>query len=145
MDSNGTIDVRVSRHYDAPPERVFDAWLDPAKVKQFLFATPEGTMVRYDVDPRVGGTFCLVDRRNGKDVSHEGEYIAIDRPHHLAFEFGVDGSPRTRVAVDVRPGDTGSELTLVHEMPAEFAEYAEKSRSGWAMVLAELSGALASK
>lgn len=144
MTSNGTIDVRVAHRYDAPAERVFDAWLDPKKAKQFLFATPTGTMVKAEADARPGGTFTFVDRRDGTDVVHEGEYLTIDRPRRLVFEFGVDGSPRTRVAVDVVPRDSGSELTLVHQMPAEYAEYVEKTRSGWAMILAELSGALAS-
>ena len=42
--------LRVTRHFEASPERVFDAWLDPAQVGQFLFATPGGRSVRVEVD-----------------------------------------------------------------------------------------------
>lgn len=42
--------VRVSRRYASPAEEVFDAWLDPAKARQFLFATATGKMVRVDID-----------------------------------------------------------------------------------------------
>lgn len=42
--------VRVSRRYGSAAEEVFDAWLDPTKARQFLFATDTGKMVRVDID-----------------------------------------------------------------------------------------------
>jgi uncharacterized protein YndB with AHSA1/START domain len=38
--------IVVTRRFDFSIERVFDAWLDPAKASQFLFVTPTGQMVR---------------------------------------------------------------------------------------------------
>jgi len=37
--------LTVSRDIAASPERVFDAWLDPAIARRFLFATPDGEML----------------------------------------------------------------------------------------------------
>jgi uncharacterized protein YndB with AHSA1/START domain len=45
--------VRVSRHFEASAEHVFDAWLDPEKVGKFLFKTPAGEMQRVEIDPRM--------------------------------------------------------------------------------------------
>src|SRR5262249_39504198 len=70
--TNDRVTVRVTHRFTASPERVFDAWLDPAKAAKFLFATPTGRMVRAEIDPRVGGTFAFVDRRDGEDVEHTG-------------------------------------------------------------------------
>ena len=36
----------ITHSFAAAPERVFDAWLDPAIARRFLFATPTGEMIR---------------------------------------------------------------------------------------------------
>lgn len=33
--------LTIRRTFDAPPERVFDAWIDSETVRQWLFTTPE--------------------------------------------------------------------------------------------------------
>lgn len=81
--------VRVSRHLDASPEQVFDAWLNPEIARKFLFATPTGQMVRAMINVRVGGSFVFIDRREGEDIEHKGMYLEITRPSHLVFSFYV--------------------------------------------------------
>lgn len=134
--------VRVSRRYDAAPERVFDAWLDPAMARQFLFAADNGEMVRAEIDPRVGGAFAFVDRRDGEDVAHTGEYLEIERPSRLVFVYAVDGSDSDRVSVDIVPLESGCELTLTHEMAPEWAEYEDRTAQGWTEILAGVAAAL---
>jgi uncharacterized protein YndB with AHSA1/START domain len=101
--------VTVTRHFSASPERVFDAWLGPQTADKWLFATPTGRMVRVEIDARIGGRFVIVDRRNGEDVEHSGEYLEIDRPHRLSFTFGVPKySPLfTKVTIDIEPSASG--------------------------------------
>ena len=134
----------VTHSYSAPPERVFDAWLDPAIARRFLFATPTGEMIRAEVDARVGGKFVFTDRRPDMgDVLHTGEYLEIDRPRRLAFTFGVPqyNADFTRVLVEIAPAATGCDLTLTQAgVPAEWAD---RSKQGWTMILGWLEAALA--
>jgi len=139
------IAVTVARRLDVPAGRVFDAWLDPATLGRWLFATKSGEVVRVEVDPRVGGSFIVVDRRNGEDVAHTGEYVEIDRPRRLVFDFRVEkyADRPSRVSVDIEPKDDGGELTLTHHFGAEMAEFKERTQAGWGMVLDALAGMLA--
>ena len=134
--------VRVTHRFSQSPDRVFDAWLDPAKAKKFLFATPAGEMVRAEIDPRVGGRFTFVDRRNGEDIEHVGEYLEIDRPRRLVFTFAVPKfSPeRTTVTIEVTPSGRGCELALTHE--GVLPDYASRTEGGWKMILEGLAAAL---
>jgi uncharacterized protein YndB with AHSA1/START domain len=140
------VTVRVAKRLEAPPERVFDAWLDPGSAGKWLFATPEGEMVRVQIDARVGGAFNFTDRRAGEDIEHTGEYLDIDRPKRLAFNFRVPkfSNEATRIQVDLAPAASGPDstlLTLVHE--GVFAEYAARTEEGWKGILEGLDRTLA--
>lgn len=137
MSDKKPVIIKVTRKFNAPAEQVFDAWLDPAKARQFLFATPTGEMIRAEVDARVGGKFNFTDRRGGEDIAHAGEYLEIDRPRRLVFTFMVEkySSTPAHVVIKVVPLTDGCGLTLTQQMPAEFAEWAERSAQGWTMIL----------
>jgi uncharacterized protein YndB with AHSA1/START domain len=133
----------VTRSFTASAEQVFDAWLDPAIARHFLFATPAGEMIRAEVDARVGGKFVFVDRRPDMgDVLHTGEYLELDRPRRLAFTFGVPqfNPDFTTVRVEITPTAAGCDLTLTQtDVPAEWAE---RSKEGWGKIIAGLEAAL---
>jgi len=137
----------VTHTYAATPEQVFDAWLNPQIARHFLFATPTGEMVRYELDARVGGRFTFTDRRPDMgDVLHTGEYLEIDRPHRLVFTFGVPqfNPDMTTVELDFAPASGGGcRLTLTQrQVPAEWAD---RSKDGWTKIIASLEGALAGR
>ncbi|MBI3710660.1 MAG: SRPBCC domain-containing protein [Proteobacteria bacterium] len=143
MNTESLVPVRVMRRFSASPERVFDAWLDPAKAGKWLFATASGQMVRVAIDARVGGSFAFVDRRNGEDIEHVGEYLEIDRPRRLVFTFRVPkfSSASTRVTVDIVALGAGCELTLIHE--GVLPDYASRAEAGWTGILNGLAATLA--
>jgi uncharacterized protein YndB with AHSA1/START domain len=135
--------VRITRRYAVAPERLFDAWLDPAVAGKFLFATPTGTIIRAETDPRVGGAFIFTDRRPDMgDVEHTGTYVAIDRPRRLVFDFAVPKYERTltRITIDIAPDGDGAVLTLTHEGVVE--EFVQRTEHGWGMILEGLERAV---
>ena len=138
MNPDPGMQIRAIHSFAASAERVFDAWLDPERAGRWLFATPSGEMVRVEIDARVGGAFVFVDRREGEDVEHVGEYVEIDRARRLVFTFGVPKySPvRTRVTIDIEARGTGCDLTLTHEGVS--AAWVARTREGWTGILASL-------
>jgi len=136
-----TASITVERRIAASPEMVFDAWLDPAGVGHWLFATPDGVMEKVEIDPRVGGGFTIVERRGAEIAEHRGEYVELDRPRLLIFDFWTSMSAeRTRVTVTIAPDGDGSLLSLRHD--GIWADYEAKTRRGWATILDGLAGTL---
>ena len=135
--SNEKVLVRVSYRFDASAERVYDAFLDPAKAGKFMFATGTGQIVRCDIDARVGGAFTIVDRRNGEDVEHTGEYLELERPRRIAFAFRVPkyGSDSSTVTIEITRLRKGCELTLTHQLKPGYTNLKQRVEGGWIDIL----------
>jgi uncharacterized protein YndB with AHSA1/START domain len=137
-----TARVILERRIAASPEAVFDAWLDPEGLGQWLFRTPTGTLERVEIDPRIGGGFRVDERREDGVAEHHGEYVELDRPRRLAFDFWTSFSAeRTRVTIDIVPAEGGALLTLTHA--GVRADYEDRTRQGWTMILDGLARSLA--
>lgn len=140
-------EVRVTKRFEASPERVFDAWLDEATAGLWLFATADGEMVRVAIDARPGGRFEIVERRDGEDVLHTGAYEAIERPRRLVFTLQLPkyGPNSDRVTIDIAPTEDGAELTLAQTVAQDAPASPERIEQGWGKVLAGLSARLERK
>jgi uncharacterized protein YndB with AHSA1/START domain len=134
-ESEMTSVLRVTKRYGAPPARVFDAWIDPATAGTWLFATASRPMARVQIDARVGGTFRLMDERDGEVIEYSGDYVEVSPYRRLVFTLLLPERRRasTRVIVEIVPLETGSRLTLIHEnVPADMASY---MKARWAGIL----------
>lgn len=135
------IEVRVEKRFRHSPERVFDAFLDPACVGLWLFHTPEGVMEKTDYDPVVGGAFAIFERRDQGLARHFGRFVEIERPQRIVFDFWVDEAPEepTQVTVAFTAENDGCVVTLCHDLAPAWAAYADRSAAGWSMILDNLS------
>ena len=143
--------VKVVRRFDAQPQRVFDAWLNPSSARKWLFATDDGEIVRCDIEPRVGGTYNITRRGPSPeppneviDMVHVGEYLEIERPRRLVFTFAVPQfSPETTtVSIDIEPDGDGCKLSLTNDGVPE--DWDERTEKGWEMILDNLAKELRS-
>jgi uncharacterized protein YndB with AHSA1/START domain len=127
--------ARVTHRFQTSAENVFDAWLNPEKIR-IWFAPGLGEMVRINVDAKVGGSFSFIQRRDGKDIDHVGEYIELIRPRRLAFTWRVPPSKdSSHVSIDIIPLQNGSEATLVHELHPDWADFASRCEDSWRKML----------
>jgi len=143
MNSKPHVDVRITRRFSASAERVFDAWLSPELIGQWMFGPRlrEEEVLRIAVDARVGGSFSFLVRRAGQQFDHVGAYREIDRPKRLVFTWGIAGASQDEsvVIIEIVPRGTGCELTLTHEMDPKWAEYASRTEAGWTTMLGVLA------
>jgi len=129
---------------------VFDAWITPSQASRFFFATRTGNIMRCEMEPEPGGRFFVTDRRpqadgdeSVMDAEHRGEYIEVDRPRKLVFDFVVPPYTETptRVTLEFVPITAMScEIQLAHDMgDSDMAKSMERqTRDGWARMLATL-------
>lgn len=126
MQSQHPAVARVTHKFSASPQRVFDAWLDPEKVRIWwmLSAAAAGrgateTLERVQVDAQAGGAFSILVRRAGQLIDHTAAYEQIDRPRRLVFTWNAtdlsdSGTPRqdphdeSRVIIEIAPLETGA-------------------------------------
>ena len=146
MKREARIQVQVKRRFDASAERVFDAWLDPQMIGQWMFgpALREEEILRIAVDARVGGSFSFLVRREEQELDHVGQYLEIDRPRRLVFTWGIGttSEAESRVTVAIAAQEAGCELTLTHDMHPKWAEYASRTEAGWSRMLGVLAATL---
>ena len=90
METAPQVDIRVTQRYAVSAERVFDAWLDPAMASTWMFATASRPNTRAEIDARAGGSFRFVDRQDGEEIEHTGQYLEIVPPRRLVFTLFME-------------------------------------------------------
>jgi uncharacterized protein YndB with AHSA1/START domain len=132
-----TTTLRVERDIPGPIEEVFDAWLDPRSLSQWM--TPvQGGVAEAHVRPVVGGSFRIVMKSGETEIPHEGEYRVIERPHKLVFTWNSPYSNDTLVTVGfARLSSLVTRITLTHERFSDRAAM-ESHRGGWESILSAL-------
>jgi uncharacterized protein YndB with AHSA1/START domain len=128
--------LRLSRVFDAPRERVFDAW---AKQDQFVqWMCPPGVEITLcEIDVRPDGAWRVAGRNeSGRVFASSGTYVEVKRPERLVFTWAhyADGDfakPRgheTTVRIAFRALGQKTELTLIH---GPFIDGYAEHNSGW--------------
>ena len=80
--------LRLERLFDAPAERIFAAWTDPALLRRWFAAEPGWTTPEAEVDVRPGGAYRLSMRgTDGIVRTVVGEYLEVDPPHRLVYTW----------------------------------------------------------
>ena len=84
--------VRITREFDAPPEKVFRAHVDPELVVQWL--GPRGLEMTIDhYDCRTGGSYRYLHRRGDEEYGFHGSFHEV-RPNELIVQtFTFEGMP----------------------------------------------------
>ena len=141
---NDAVTVRVRRVMPAVPEVVFDQWLDPESLEEWMCPNPV-RVLDVTVEPRIGGSVRFDVDDSGTRVLITGQFLTIDRPNLLRFTWSNSNWPDPTVSsvVNVAFEPVGDEETLMsieHSLlpPEEFDSF----HNGWTLTFEQLAAVL---
>ena len=137
LSMNDTIVVEID--IAAPPEHVFQAWIDPQQRLAWWGDDATYRSTKLESDLRVGGKWRTEGRSaEGKEFSVFGQYTRIDSPRALGFtwnhDWGSGGLAETHVLIELTPTSSGTHVTLTHSGFTSAPERDDHNR-GWQRVL----------
>jgi uncharacterized protein YndB with AHSA1/START domain len=134
MTTSNTSTIRLHRVLQAPPERVYRAFLDANAMAKWL--PPNGfTGQVHQLDARVGGTYRMsfTNFTTGKSHSFGGEYLELTPNERLRYtdRFDDPNLPgEIQTTITLKQVSVGTELNIVQEgVPAVIP--AEACYLGW--------------
>lgn len=130
--SIGQCEVRLRRHYDAPPAEVWDALTQPESLARWL-ARP------IDVELVAGGAFVLAPPGDGALI--DAQVRTVEAGRVLELDWGHADEARSVVRFELRADGAGTLLTLDHRRIDEPVGMAYISR--WTRALGRLDRELA--
>jgi uncharacterized protein YndB with AHSA1/START domain len=134
----------IERTYEAPIERVFDAWTSPEVMRRWFHGRRAWETPTAEVDLRLGGAVRVVmrDPEDGKEYGGGGHYTEIDPPHRLAFTWTWDEDPfDSTLEVEFAESEGGTTVVLTHRhLPS--VEAVRNHEEGWRTCLENLAEAL---
>ncbi len=136
--------VRATVDIAAPPERVFDALVDPARLGRWWGTSDTHRARDWAVDPRPGGALrARVTHGDGSESEAAGAYRVVDPPRTVEHTWRASpGEPESVVRFDLAPADVrgrpGTRVTVTHTIVG-FAAQAAAHAAGWPLLLARLA------
>ena len=135
--------LEIIRFINVPPARVYDAWTDPAQLREWF--GPENVRTRnITADARIGGKYRWdLTSPEGEEMSAFGEYRELVPGKKIVFTWKWDDDEtwenRTSVVtVELSESGGGTELRLTHEqLPSE--ESRDRQSEGWNSLLDRLA------
>jgi uncharacterized protein YndB with AHSA1/START domain len=134
--------VEIKRHLKAPRDRVYAAWIDPEKLKQWF--GPENVQTRDLIaDARVGGEFRWdLINPEGDKMTISGVFRELQPNKKIVFtwKWEHDEVWKNRVSIvtiELSDAGEGTELRLRHEqLPTETLR--DSHNEGWNSALDKL-------
>ena len=142
MKENDTNTIRLHRVLQAPPERVYRAFLDASALAKWL--PPNGfTCTVHQLDAKVGGRYraSFTNFSTGKSHSFGGEYLELKPNERIRYndKFEDPNLPGEMLTtITLKKVSVGTELNIVQEgVPAVIP--AEACYLGWQESLLHLA------
>ena len=135
-----THSLEIKKKFSVPADMIYDAWLDPNAIREFMRPMDVVTIPEPKVEARVGGAFQFDMHAGENIIPHKGEYKILERPTKIQFTWNSmnTNNDDSLVTITINAIDKSScELTLLHELlPSESSK--NDHNGGWTNILKTL-------
>jgi uncharacterized protein YndB with AHSA1/START domain len=142
MKSQQDIRLEIKRFINAPRDRVYAAWTDPAQLKEWFGPEDVQTLI-FRADVRVGGRYRWDLRSpDGEEMTAFGEYRELVPGRKIVFTWKWDddenwAAQNSLVMVELSDHDRGTNVRLTHvQLTSE--ESRDRHNEGWNSLLDKL-------
>jgi uncharacterized protein YndB with AHSA1/START domain len=138
----------IERTYKSAPERVFEAWADPAQKRRWLVEGEGWTIHSFEMDFKEGGLERSRFRyKDGPDMGNDTIYHDIVQNRRIVTSYSmIVGRERISVSlatVEFVPAGTSTLLRFTEQATFfEGGDGAERRRQGWTFLLERLAAHL---
>jgi uncharacterized protein YndB with AHSA1/START domain len=146
-----TFELRMERRFDAPPDVVFDTYVDPAAQREIWdHMIPGWRLLESEIDLRVGGTWTIVfGPADGEPDRVTSVFSVVERPHRLvveetAYAGRLDSTIHTTVSLTFEEHEGGTMLRIV-QTGFETREARDGLEKGWPAFLDAFERVVASR
>jgi uncharacterized protein YndB with AHSA1/START domain len=134
--------LEVKKTFFVSAEMIYDAWLDPQAVQEFMRPADVITIPEPKIDANIGGAF-LFEMHAGENVlPHKGEYKILNRPNKIQFTWNSVNTNEEDSLVTIlinKVDENSCDLILTHELlPSESSK--NDHNGGWTNILKHLEG-----
>jgi uncharacterized protein YndB with AHSA1/START domain len=138
--------VTATNEIYVPSEEVFNAWLDPEILSQWMYGPDlrDEKIIHIKTDPREGGHFTFLVERQGMQINHIGTYLEVQPYNKLVFTWGIEGESvdESIVYIDITPTEKGCIIELTHELDPKWEAYISRTKNAWELMLNKLKEVL---
>jgi len=125
--------IRLQRHYPTAPERVWQAWTEAKALSAWFGPRSTAAQTHAEFDVRVGGHYLIrFHASDGETHQVSGTYQEVIPNRRLVFTWSWVSTPEriSRISIDLKPVDDGTELTFVHDRFYD-AQARDNHEKGW--------------
>lgn len=141
---NSELSLTITKTIPAPRQKVFDAWLDPKALTQFMTPGPEVTVPKAETDPKEGGSFLILMKVGDKNIEHRGEYKEIERHDRLVFTWiSTHSQPGSTVTLTFEELSSNETKLTLHHVGFPSEESRNNHEGGWTAIVEKLSAVVA--
>lgn len=134
----------ISKTINANAQKVFDRWLIPVFLEEWMFGEHTGhdAIESLNNTVRRGGDFCYLVGSKQQSLAIQGAYLELDIPRHLTFTWlesrqklaieEVASHPEVcQISVGFEESDGKTRLKVQVRVPASLADHKDAIKTQW--------------